>query len=303
MGKIAFVFPGQGAQAVGMGMSLYENSKNAKIVLDTTGEKIKKLTFEGPQENLNLTLNAQPCLFAVNLAAAAALNERDIFAEGIAGFSLGEISGLVHSGLLSLEQGLDYVNFRANAMHECALQNIGGMFAVMGLNADSVISLCAEVKGAFPANFNSAGQTVVACSEENTDALKVAVAKNGGKIIKLAASGAFHSPFMDAAKEKIEKYIDSVNFGSMTIPLYSNATAEIYSDPKTLTARQVNSPVLWQKTIEKMFMDGFDTFIEAGPGKTLTGLIQKINKNINTFNVYDSETLEKTIQLIGEKNA
>jgi len=303
MGKIAFVFPGQGAQSAGMGLELYNHFDSAKSIFDLAGENVKKVTFEGPQEELNLTINAQPCLFAVDLAAAAALNEKGVFADGVAGFSLGEVPGLVHSGLLSLEQGLEFVNFRAQAMHECATQDKGGMFAVLGLDADGIAKACAEVEGAYPANFNCMGQIVAACSEDSAIDLKNVVAANGGRLMRLAASGAFHSPFMDKAKDEIEKYLKTVQFGDMKVPAYSNVTAEVYDNPKELIARQVNSPVLWQKTIENMIGQGFDTFIEVGPGKTLTGLIKKINKDVRTFHVYDLETLENVINSIGDNNA
>jgi len=303
MRKIAFVFPGQGAQQPGMGMELYNDFESAKEVFDTAGEYIKKLTFESPQEELNLTINAQPCLFVADLAALEALKSKGIYPDGLAGFSLGELPGLVQSGLLNLEQGLDYVNFRARAMHQCALLHSGGMFAVIGLSEEAVIEICNKIEGAHPANFNCPNQVVVACSASGAEELKAHVSSNCGKVIKLAASGAFHSPLMDKARSEIEQYLEEMEFGDMEVPLYSNVTGEVYENPKELSAKQVNSPVLWQKTIENMIRDGYDTFIEVGPGKTLTGLIKKINKQVETYNVYNAQTLEETANRVGGMSA
>ncbi len=172
---------------------------------------------------------------------------------------------------------------RAKAMHECALRHPGGMAAVMRLSADDVIQLCAETEGVYPANFNSEKQTVAAFSEDAFDNLKSNADARGGKIIRLATSGAFHSPFMDEASAVIGEYLRTVRFNKTEIPLYANLTAKIYDNPVQLLSRQVNSPVLWRITIENMVNDGYDTFIEAGPGKTLTGLIKKINKDVTAY--------------------
>jgi len=303
MRKIAFVFPGQGAQHTGMGMELYNDYDSVKEVFDTAGDHIKKLAFESPQEELNLTINAQPTLFVADLAALAALKEKGIEADGLAGFSLGELPGLVQSGLLSLEQGLDYVNLRARAMHECSLKYSGGMFAVLGLSEEAVVELCSRIDGAHPANFNCPNQVVVACSVEGAEELEILVSTNGGTVMKLAASGAFHSPLMDEARSEIEQYLEEMEFGSMSVPLYSNVTGELYDNPKELSAKQVNSPVLWQKTIENMIRDGYNTFIEVGPGKTLTRLIKKIDKQVETYNVYNAKTLEETASRVGGLSA
>jgi [acyl-carrier-protein] S-malonyltransferase len=283
--KVAFVFPGQGAQTVGMAADLYRDYKPAAAVFDAAGDAVKNLCFNGPQSELDLTVNAQPCLFAADLACMAALNEAGVHADGAAGFSLGEVPALVCCGLLNLEQALAFVNFRAKTMHEAAVNNPGGMMAVLGLNAEQVIAICKVVKDTYPANFNGEKQTVVAFAESAYEELNAAVTANRGRAVRLATSGPFHSPFMDDASAKIGGYLNGLTFGNITIPLYANVTGEVYTDAVKMLTRQVNSPVLWTRIIENMRRDGFGTFIEAGPGKTLCGLIKKINKDVQVYTV------------------
>jgi [acyl-carrier-protein] S-malonyltransferase len=270
-----------------MAANLYRDYKSAAAVFDAAGDEVKNLCFNRPQSELDLTVNAQPCLFAADLACAAALNEAGVSVDGAAGFSLGEIPALVSCGLLNLERALEFVNFRAKTMHEAAVNNPGGMMAVLGLNAGQVIEICNGVKDTYPANFNGDKQTVVAFAEAAYEELNAAVAASRGRAVRLATSGPFHSPFMDSASKLIGGYLDGLTFGNMTIPLYANVTGEVYADPRNLLTRQVNSPVLWTRTIESMIRDGFGTFIEAGPGKTLCGLIKKINKDVKLYTVYE----------------
>ena len=317
MGKLAFVFPGQGSQYVGMGKSLYDGYTAAREVYDLCSDnelsvnglsdnelsvsETIKISWEGPKEEQTATNIAQPAIFMADLAAAfslnSALNKGGITVAGAAGFSLGEVPALAFSGLLDLKESFNFVRFRAKAMHLCTQENRGGMMAVMGLSEETVEGACASVEGAYPVNYNAPGQIVVAHQADASDKLKAAITSAKGKVMPLPVAGAFHSPMMDKAAEKISAYLADIKFGEMTIPLYANVTGKLYDtkDPKKLLATQVNSPVRWQGTIEQMIADGYDTFIETGPGKTLTGMIKKIDKNVRTFNVFDAESLEAVL--------
>ena len=295
MGKIAFVFAGQGAQSVGMGLDLYENIDAARTVFDAAGDEVKSLCFTGPADLLNQTLYTQPCVYSVDYAAAQALRANGLTPDGVAGFSLGELAALAFASVFSFEDGLEIVRFRSQAMQRCSDWRPGVMFAVLKLTDEQVESLCGDLPNTYPVNYNHPGQIVVACPVETAGALQQAVTAAGGKAIQLRVSGAFHNPCMNDAAQALAERLVSQTVASPSIPVYANINAMPYSDIKKQMAQQVNHPVRWLETVRHMIADGFDTFIEVGPGKTLTGIIRHIDKTVQTHNVYDTMTLQTTL--------
>lgn len=304
MSKIAFVFSGQGAQAPGMGKELYDCSPAAKAVFDLA-DSIRPGTsqqcFEGTQEELNVTINTQPCLFACDLAAAKAAQERGIQPDCAAGFSLGEAAAVAFSGMLTEAEAFSMVCKRAELMNEAAQKNPGAMAAVMKLSPQQVETLCGPIENAWPVNYNSPKQTVVAASADTIDQVVEAASAQRGRAVKLAVSGAFHSPLMHSAADGLREYLASVSLREERLPVYANLTAEPYGgDKKETMAAQCENPVQWQKTIENMIANGVDTFIEVGVGKTLAGLIKKINPEVMVYQIENKEGLDAAAEALGK---
>ncbi len=296
MAKTALVFSGQGAQYPGMGKELYECSPAAKAVFDMA-ESIRPGTlrqcFEGTKEELSVTINTQPCVFITDLAAAAAVKEKGVEPDFVAGFSLGEIAALAFADVLSYEDAFRLVCRRAELMDKAAKEEPGAMAAVMKLTPQQTEEICAGFKKAYPVNYNSPAQTVVAAAEDEIDELCVKVKEAKGKAVKLAVSGAFHSPFMDKASESMAEYLKDIELKEPKLPVYANYNAQPYAgDMKELVSKQINHPVRWQTTVENMIAQGADRFIEVGVGKTLTGLIKKINADVTAVNIENKEGLD-----------
>lgn len=287
MGKIGIIFPGQGAHFVGMGKTLYEISESARAVfekMDALRPGTSTLCFEGPEEALNKTINTQPCIFAVEQAALTFLRDNGIVSQGYAGFSLGEITGLVAADILSLDEGLDLVTKRGRAMEAASQINAATMIAVLKLDNETVESLCQEFNQCYPVNYNCPGQLVVALLREDVDLFLKRVKEIGGRGMSLNLSGGFHSPFMTYATELLLQDLDEFEFQPGSVPLYSNASALPYpslsAEIKSYVLHQINHPVQWEKIIKNMIDDGFTSFIECGPGKTLGGFIKKIDPSV-----------------------
>lgn len=303
MGKIAFVFSGQGAQYPGMGQELAAVSPAAKAIFDLA-DAVRPGTsdqcFSGTKEELVITSNTQPDMFAVEVAAAAALLEAGIVPDCLAGFSVGEISALGFSGAVSVEDAFRLVCRRGELMQEASNAVSTGMTAVVKLSPAQVEALAAQFDQVYPVNYNSAAQTVCAGLSESMPAFRAAVKEAGGRAIPLKVAGAFHSPFMHSAAVGLVDVLEPMEFGTPRYPLYSNVTAQPYEEGryKELLSQQVENPVRWQSIVENMVADGVDTFIEVGPGNTLTGLIQRINPNVTALHVEDAETLKAAVAAV-----
>ena len=298
MGKIAFVFPGQGAQYPGMGLDLKKSDLFARFTF-TQADQLRPGTsdqcFYGDAETLKQTANTQPCLFTVELAAAQALIAQGVTPNMVAGFSLGELSALTVTGGVDFENGMKMVTHRGKLMQAAAEQVDSAMIAVMKLDAQKVEELCAAYPEAYPVNYNCPGQTVVAVKRDYLDGLKQDIKAAGGHAMPLKVSGGFHSPFMAEAAEQFNAYLQDVKFSPFKVPLYSNYTALPYDqDCRDLLTKQICNPVRWQELVENMIADGADTFIELGPGNVLCGLIGRINKSVRTYHVEDWEGLDST---------
>lgn len=308
MGKIAFVFAGQGAQYPGMGKALYESSPAARAVFYAAeAERPGTLAqcFEGDKETLSRTLNTQPCLYAVDLACARALEEQGVRADVCAGFSLGEIAAAAFSGLLAEDDAMRLVCRRAELMDACSQGRSVAMAAVLRLTAQQVEALCDKYPDVYPVNYNCPGQTVVSGDAAQIDALINDVTALRGRAMKLAVSGAFHSPYMHEAAVGLSDYMlmRGLRLSAHHLPLYANCTAQPYGDDaEELLARQVESPVLWEKTVRNMLADGVDAFVECGAGKTLSGLIKKIAPEATVCRVEDPVTLMETLTTLGGRS-
>ena len=299
MGKIALIFSGQGAQYSGMGKALYDASPAAKAVFDMA-DSIREGTsaqcFEGAAEELNRPVNTQPCVFTADLAAAYAVKEAGIVPDCVAGFSLGEIAALAYAGILTDEEAFRLVCKRGELMDRAAKENPGAMVAVMKMTPAQVEEVCAGFDKTYPVNYNSPAQTVVATTSESADAFCEAVKAAGGRAKQLPVSGAFHSPFMADAAAGLADYMKDVDFKEPALPIYSDYTAKPYEgDYKELVRAQVENPVRWQTIVENMIAEGVDTFIEVGVGKTLAGLIKRIDENVAAFKAETPEDIAKIV--------
>lgn len=302
MGKIAFLFSGQGAQCAGMGKSFYESSETVKDLFGKC-ENLRPGTleamFSGTDEQLKDTKTTQPCLYLCDLAAAIAANDAGINPDAVCGFSLGEIPALAFAGSYTYEKGFELVCARASAMAKAAEKNPACMCAVVKLTNEQVAEACA-IDDVYPVNFNCAGQVSVSYKAEKAEELEKNVRSLGGRVLPLKVSGGFHSPFMDEAAEEFAEVLENAGIVSPKITAYSNVTARPYEDDVVSVLRkQINHPVKWEDTIKHLAENGYDTFIETGVGSTLKKLVSKILPEAKVFAVNDAESLSAVKEELG----
>ncbi len=286
MGKVAYLFPGQGSQYVGMAKALYERYPEAKQRFEQANEilgfRITDIMFNGPMERLTETAVTQPAIFLHSVILAELLGVSDK-ADMVAGHSLGEFSALTAAKALSFEDGLRLVQIRAKAMDDACRAHPSTMAAIIGLDFETIEAVCKEIPGVcVPANYNAPGQLVISGSVESVEMAMQRLKERGAKLVKrLAVHGAFHSPLMEDARKALAKAIEATTFHKPVCPVYQNTTAQPTTDPETIKKeliKQLTAPVKWVQTLQNMIQDGAETFYELGPGKVLCGLLKRLDR-------------------------
>lgn len=314
MSKIAFIFPGQGAQKTGMGKDFYEQSQGAAEIYDAASKRLKEemeidirtLCFD-ENDKLDQTAYTQAALVTTCLAMARTLEEKGVRADVTAGLSLGEYCAIAVAGGMSDLDAVWAVRKRGVLMEEAVPTGVGAMAAVLGLSAEQIEKVTEEIKGVTVANYNCPGQVVITGETDSVDAAKEKLLECGAKrVLPLNVSGPFHSPMLKEAGEKLSEVLDQIHFHELELPYVTNVTAEPITDickTKELLKEQVAASVRWQQSMERMIEDGVDTFIEIGPGKTLAGFLKKINRTVTVMNISCIEDVDKVasaVNLCGE---
>ena len=304
MTKNIFLFSGQGSQYAGMGMELAQYCKDSDRIFecaaDITGLDLKKLCSEATDGELAQTRVSQPAIFTTSLLALACMKQEGIPFDGVAGHSLGEYAAMVAAGIVSMEDGYTLIKHRAAAMQECADQNPGAMCAVLGADAETITEICEKAEGyVVPVNYNSPAQTVIAGEIQAIENAIALFTEAGKKCIKLAVSAAFHSALMQPAADAFKANIGSITFHAPSVEFYSNITGGLLtdvSDMPSYLAKHLVSPVRFVEELNAISAAGYDTYLELGPNKVLTGLVKKTLKGASAFNIENQKTLEKALE-------
>lgn len=307
MSKIAFVYPGQGAQKFGMGQDFYENSASAKELFDKASELLgldmKALCFE-ENDKLDITEYTQAALVTTCLAMTGVITEQGITPDVTAGLSLGEYCAIATAGGMTKEDAIRLVRKRGILMQEAVPTGVGAMAAVLGMTGEEIENVIEGMEGVSIANYNCPGQIVITGLTEAVTAASAKLTEAGAKrVIPLKVSGPFHSAMLNEAGEKLGEELANVELSALQIPYVTNVTAEYVSDiseTKALLAKQVASSVRWEQSVRNMIEQGVDTFVEIGPGKTLAGFMKKINKEVKMYNI---ETFEDVAKVVAELKA
>ncbi|HOJ78379.1 MAG TPA: ACP S-malonyltransferase [Bacillota bacterium] len=306
MGKIAFVFPGQGSQYVGMGKELYDNYGIAKEVFDEAnqilGRDLTAIIFNGPEEDLKDTRNAQPGILTTSIALYRILQSEGVEPDFVAGHSLGEYSALVAANAISFGEAISLVQERANLMAEADPSGNGAMAAVLGMEREKLNQLLKQVSQVEAANYNCPGQIVVSGAKNGIAELQNLVTAEGAKFIPLAVSGAFHSSFMKEAAVKLRPSLAKIQWQEPKVPVIANITAKPVSKEQLADSlyQQIFSSVLWEDSLLALKESGVETFVEVGPGKVLSGLVKKTIKGSTITNCEDENSLKKALAILKE---
>lgn len=311
MPKVAFLFPGQGAQYVGMGQELSQQypafARHFEQASDALGFDLAKLCWEGPEEELKQTANQQPAILTVSVACLSLLTAAGIKPDVVAGLSLGEYSAMVAAGVIAFADAVPLVRKRGTYMQDAVPLGVGGMAAILGLEAAAVDELCARARAATGqvvegANYNCPGQIVVSGATAAVDRVMEQVTEAGGKAVKLSVTAPFHSSLLAPAGAMLARDLAAVQLHNAQIPLVANVTADYVTDAgqiRELAVRQVSAPVRWEDSVRRMVADGVALFVEVGPSRALSGFLKKIDRKLQSYNIEDAASLAKVLDSCG----